>query len=297
MAVTRVQASYAVIRYIPSILREEFINVGVILVCPEKDYQGVQTLPSFGTEKGKMSVFDDADGRFVRHAITKLTNAAEQRRFDEFVGGEGAPQGLLSTSGLVLLSRTYHNNIRLSEPRTVLTENPGVTLSELYSMFVGFSEEREEDRKVTRGRMRTEVTQAFNRFNLFSRFPNRVRQEVKPLPGSTKVDIVYKNGISHFYQVIPFVDSSRTADAVSKYRMLAIDVRNSEDKPEYENAEFAIFGYYAPVQGQADEIEEIKERVQSDDIKLLDYREDALSVARQISRELDADSGVAIPAD
>ena len=291
------QASYAVIRYIPSILREEFINVGVILVCPEKDYQGVRALPSFSTDKGRMSAFGDADGRFVRHAITKLTNAANERRFDEFIGDEGAPEGLLSTSGLVLLSRTYHNNIRLSEPRTVLVENPAATLDELYNMFVGFSETQEEDKKVTRDRMRTEVTQAFNYFSLFRRFPDRVRQEVKPLPGSTKVDIVYKNGVSHFYQVIPFVDSSRTADAVSKYRMLAIDVRNSESKPEYENAKFAIFGYYAPTEGQTQEIEEIKERVESDDIKLLDYHKDALNIARQISRELDADSGAAIPAD
>ena len=39
MAVKRMRALYAVIRYIPNMLREEFVNVGVILVCLRQGFK------------------------------------------------------------------------------------------------------------------------------------------------------------------------------------------------------------------------------------------------------------------
>ena len=293
MAVSRVQASYAVIRYIPSILREEFINVGVILVCPKMQYQAVQALPSFSKSQGKMSVFDDADGRFVQHAITKLNHAATARRFDEFVGKSAAPDGLLTAQGLSELSRTYHNNIRLTEPRTLLTADPEASLRELYSMFIGVQEPEVTEVRVTRETMRNEVTRVFNSFDLFRRYPNRVQQKVKPFPWASRVDIAYKNGAMHYYQIVPFTNPDSAAKIVGNYLTVARDVRNPDVKPKDNSseAEFAIFGHDAPEREHVSEIEAIKERLWRADIELLDYREDAPKVARQISSELDAHSG------
>jgi hypothetical protein len=293
VAVTRVQASYAVIRYIPSILREEFVNVGVILVCPEIPYQGVKAMPSFSKSEGKLSAFDGADGRFVQHAITKLSYAAKEKRFNEFVST--APDGLLTVKGLFELSRTYHNNIRLTEPRTVLTADPEVTLRELYGTFVGIEKRAEAHARVTRDKMLTEVTRAFNHFDLFSRYPTHVKEKVQPIPGTPKVDIFYQNGVAHFYQVIPFVDPVRAVTAASSYRALAADVRKVEEAPELAKAKFSVFGYYQAEQGQDKEIRDVTERLKADGIELLDYREDAPKVAHNIKRELDAYNG-AMPA-
>jgi hypothetical protein len=287
------QASYAVIRYIPSILREEFINVGVILVCPEIQYQAVLALPDFSTSQGKLSAFDDADGRFVRHAITKLRHAAEEKRFDEYVSARAAPEGILTVSGLIELSATYHNNIRLTEPRTVLTVNPEASLQELYSMFIGVQAPIETAVKVTRETMRAEVVKVFNHFGLFRRYPDKVEQKVKPLPWASKVDIAYRNGAMHFYQLVPFTDADNTARIVGNYLTVARDVRNPKIRLDtnFEHAEFAVFGYYAPEQERVKEIEAIKKRLEREDIKLLDYLEDSPRVAQKISRELDAQSG------
>ncbi len=140
------QASYSIIRYIPSILREEFVNVGVILVCPEVRYQAVQALPD-----AKLRMFDIVDGRFVQDAITKLRLAAERNRFDEFVSAEAAPEGALTTAGLAKLSASYHNNIRLTKPRTLLTTNPEASLRALHDMFIGSGRKFQELRERNNG--------------------------------------------------------------------------------------------------------------------------------------------------
>lgn len=286
---TRVQAFYAVIRYIPSILREEFINVAVMLVCPTTDFQAVKALPSFSKSQGKLSMFDDADGQFVRHAITKLQQAASSKLFHEYVSD--APNGLLTRDGFFELFRSYHNNIRITEPKPVLTDNPEVTLEELYSTFVGVEEPVPTHARVTRDTMLNVVTTVFRQYELFSKYANRILKNAEPLPGAQKVDIYYKNDVAHFYQVIPFVDSSRASIAANSYRMLATDVRKSEKTPELAEAKFAVFGYYPRLQEHDEKIRDVIERLEDDNIELFDYENDAPKVALKIKRELDTHSG------
>lgn len=287
----RMQASYAVIRYIPSILREEFINVGVILVCPDVQFQKALALPSFNKGQGKLSVFGDADGRFVQHAVSKLANAIDENKINEFVGSSIAPDGLLTLEGLSILSRTYNNNIRISEPHPVLSTDPNATLNELYHVFVDGLKQEPVKTPVTRTKMRNKVRKAFNQYNLFSRYPDRVKENIQPIAGSTKVDIYYQNGVAHFYQIIPFTDPIRAANMASSYRMLAADIRRDDTSTDFRDAKFAVFGY-KPKRDDTGEIEDVTARLKDDDIELLDYRRDAPVVAEKISLELSADSGV-----
>ncbi len=295
VAVTTMQASYAVIRYMPSILREEFVNVGVILVCPAATFQRVLALPSFSKEQRRLGALENVDGHFLQHAISKLSDAAKNRTFHELVGRNAAPEGLLTATGLNYLQQSYHNNIQLTKPRTALTENPQETLEELFRMFVAEPEVETHRRTITREKMRAEVTKVFNRYELFSKYPNRVMEKAQPVPGTTKVDIYYQNGVAHFYQIIPFVDPGRAAAAASSYRMLASDVRSYED--EFAEAQFSVFGYDGVPREQAREMNDVKARLEDDGIELLNYRQDALNVAERIRHELDQLHGAALPTD
>lgn len=289
MAVTRMQAFYAVIRYIPNILREEFINVAVMLVCPGVGFQAVKRLPNLNKSKGKLSAFDDADGLFVKHAVTKLQNAADDERFHEYVSD--APNGLLTRNGFFELYRSYHNNIQMTEPKPVLTENPAVTLEELYGAFIGVEESTPTHTYVNRNVMLNVVTGVFRQHELFSKYANRVKENVEPLPGQQKVDIYYQNAVAHFYQVIPFVDPARASIAASSYRMLATDVRGAEDTSELAGAKFAVFGYYPHDNVLSQKIKDVTDRLVDDGIELLDFQKDASRVALGIKRELDTHSG------
>lgn len=291
MAVTRVQAFYAVIRYIPNILREEFINVAVMLVCPSVEFQAVKSLPNFNRSKGKLSTFDDADGLFVKHAITKLQNAASDRQFHEYVSD--APNGLLTRNGFFELFRSYHNNVRMTEPKPVLTENPAVTLEELYGAFIGVEEQVLTNARVTRSAMRAEVVKAFNQFRLFSAYPNNVKTEVPLVDWASPVDIAYMNGSSHFYQLVPFNGSGDAKKEVGSYLTVARDIRANRDQffVNGKEPEFSIFAYQPFNEVADEETQTIKERLRKEEIEILDYLEDAPIVASNIRNALDAQGG------
>lgn len=290
---TALQAQYALIRYIPSTLREEFINIGVVLVCPAANFQELKALPSFDTRQGKLSVFDGADGRFVRHAVTKLSTILAERRIDELIGSRSAPDGVLNLEGLEILRSTYHNNIQLSEPRMLLTDNPVASLHELYSAFVGTQPVEPAPARITRGAMRRHVASEFSKYQLFRRYPDRVRQQFRPLNWAGTVDFSYSNGAIHYYQLVPFTTHEQASEVVGNYLTIVSDLRNSDFAGSTaRHSTFSVLGHYSPEPGQTQELEAIQDRLRRSDVQLLDYREDTPRIAERISRELQAESGL-----
>ena len=283
MAVTKRLAQYAIIRYIPNMLREEFINVGVLLVCPDANYQAVRSLPSFGADS-KVKAFEGGDGRFVRHAITKLKNAVEEHQLKRFVSEDAAPAGQLTFSGLAALTASYHNNIQLSEPRPVVTTQPERTLEELFQQFVTAPDKAARDERVTRQTMRKKVYGVFREQGLFD-YPE-VQHDVKPPVPAPKIDLAYQNEVMHYYHLIPFTDTERTYKTVQSYRMTANDMRDTSALEKvYRDAEFAVLGYYPPKKEALKDTGELLELLQGDGIKTLNYK-DAPNIARGILEEL-----------
>ena len=276
---TKMRAQYAVIRYIPNMLREEFINVGVLLVCPAAGYQGIRSIPSFGTDS-KIKALEGSDGRFVRHAVSKLKNAVEEHQLERLISGEAAPEGLLTLSGLADLSASYHNNIQLSEPRPTVTTQPKQTLEALFQQFVTAPNKIYKEKRVTRQTMRKKVYGVFREKGLFDH--PEVQQDVKPPVPAPKIDLAYQNNVMHYYHLIPFTDTERTSKTVQSYRMTANDMRNASDLGKaYRDAEFAVLGYYPPKKEAAEDTEELLELLHGDGIKTLDYTE-APGLAKEI---------------
>ena len=282
---TKMRAQYAIIRYIPNMLREEFINVGVLLVCPEANYQGMRAIPSFGTDS-KVKAFEGGDGRFVRHAVTKLKHAVEDHQLGRFVSENAAPEGLLTFSGLASLSASYHNNIQLSEPRPTVTTQPEETLEGLFQQFVTADKNVSGEGRVTRQTMRKAVYSVFREKGLFDR--SEVQQDVKPPVPAPKIDLAYRNNVMHYYHLIPFTDTERTYKTVQSYRMTANDVRDTSHLEKvYRDAKFAVLGYYPPKKEAPEDTEELLELLHNDGIETLNYT-DAPKIAQGILEELHA---------
>ena len=285
MAVTKWLAQYAIIRYIPNMLREEFINVGVLLTCPNANYQAVRSLPSFGADS-RVKALEGGDGRFVRHAVTKLKNAVEEYGLNRFVGEDIAPAGQLTFFGLAALIASYHNNIQLSAPRPVVTTQPERTLEELFQQFVTASDKAARDERVTRQTMRKRVYGVFREQGLFNY--SEVQQDVKPPVPAPKIDLAYQNKVMHYYHLIPFTGTERTYRTVQSYRMTANDIRDTSALEKiYRDAEFAVLGYYPSEKNTLGDTGELLELLQDDGIKTFDYK-DAPSIARGILEELRA---------
>lgn len=143
---SRYRGHYTVIRYIPNITREEFINVGVILTCPELSYQGIKTTTINQHRHAKCY---DTDDNFVDDMVNNLKEAIEGRRLDEILGSDFASNNMLTRDNLEVLRGMYHNNIILSTLRAASVENPDTTLEILFSRYVAIvSNSRERERKI-----------------------------------------------------------------------------------------------------------------------------------------------------
>lgn len=124
-----------VARYLPDVAREEFINVGVLLVCPDVRYQGIQIIQT-SENTTRLDCFVGGDSLFLQRSLEKLENAINYGRVDDLLGKSLAPDGRLSLQGMFDLYQMYCNNIRFSQPRTAVTENPEFTLDKLFGEYV-----------------------------------------------------------------------------------------------------------------------------------------------------------------
>jgi hypothetical protein len=280
---TRYSASYTILRYIPSILREEFVNVGVILICPELKFQDVRVLPSFGDDS-RLKVFEQADGTFIRHAVGKLQRAIEDRSINELLGKD-EEQALLSPVDLKSLQSMYvANNLQLSPVRSAATNNPQETLERLFTDFVGQVEIERVPKTVTRQVIRDKVKKVFSQQGLFDL---GLKQEW-PLPTLTAptIDFAYQNHVWHCYQAISFAGAERTVtNTVNAYRQAASDAREHGELPEIKKAKFTVFSHVPKnLNGKA---KNLLEALKYDEITIANYQ-DVAQLSKPIMEDLKA---------
>ena len=118
---------YAVIRVVPRVEREEFLNVGVIMYCRDHSFlQAVYTI-----DKKKLQVLcDDMDCSEVEEHL---------RSFERICKGEksGGPIASLDmASRFRWLTATRSTVVQASKVHPGLCSDPGETLQKLYGQLV-----------------------------------------------------------------------------------------------------------------------------------------------------------------
>jgi hypothetical protein len=286
------RAMYTIIRYIPNILKGEFVNVGVILVCPEAGYQGLRAIPQFG-EGTKAKLFEGSDGLFVRHAVSKLQELLELNRASDLVGEEGVTNKLLNFTGLATLQKMYNNNIQLSQPYSAATDNPEALLEKLYRDFVATTETKPKPERITRGVIRREVERKFADLDLF----DAGLQKNWELPSKSAhiVDMAYKNGVWHCYQAISFATTHKgtISDVIkdtNSYRQAATDARHSDDS-DVQKAHFTVLSYLPS--SPSPFVQNLVNALKDDGIEMVDYKE-AAELAKDIARDLQTHSQLSL---
>ena len=118
---------YAVIRVVPKVEREEFMNVGVVLYCRDKRF--LQTL--FLLQQERL-------GAFSRHIdmeeITAYLCAFEQICLGSAAGGPIAKLDIASR--FRWLTATRSTIVQTSKVHPGLSGDPGATLARLYARLV-----------------------------------------------------------------------------------------------------------------------------------------------------------------
>jgi Protein of unknown function (DUF3037) len=277
----RKKATYAILRYVPSVLREEFLNVGVVLVCPELNFQGISILPGFG-EDSRLKVFEQSDGMFIRHALGKLQRAIEDRSINEVLGKEDE-RIPLGTEDLKSLYAMYAaNNLQLSPIRSAATNNPRETLETIYTEFVGQIDNKPTLRTVTKKVIRDQVRKVFAQQGLFDL---GLEQEWQlPILTAPTIDFAYQNQVWHCYQAISFAGHERTVTtSVNAYRQAANDAREYGASSEIKKAKFAVLGHVP--KNLAGKAKNLLEALKHDEIAVENYQ-DVAQLVQPIAHDL-----------
>jgi len=188
----RIPCAYQVIRYIPNLLRDEWVNIGVVLF----DRAGGQVLRRLLEETD----FDRLRRRYPQADGNLLRRLPEEFEV-QFAGANGQ-----SLEQLARLSQTLSNAVQLSPQTGLLTEDLDAELDRLYHDQVEpLRGGRRSEELSTHNDIRTRVNQVFRSAGIWPRLERRVRIEEFTYPGDPmRLDYAYqRNGTRGFVQTLP----------------------------------------------------------------------------------------------
>jgi hypothetical protein len=192
--------AYHVVRYLPNLVRDEWVNIGILL-------------------------FDPASGRILRRMIEEPGEFARVRRLhpgadeemlrrlpEEFDGqfAAGADPGMaskgLAAVNLGRLEQTLSNAVQLSAQKGLLAADLDAELDRLYRDHVEpprYSRVFED--LATRNAIRTRANQVFRSTGIWPRLERRIRVAEFTFAGDPlRVDYAYRrNGTRGFVQALP----------------------------------------------------------------------------------------------
>jgi hypothetical protein len=186
---SRIPCAYRLVRYIPNLLRDEWVNIGVVL-------------------------FEPASGRVLRRLLDESDFARLHRRYPQ------SDESLLRrlpeefeaqlaerpVEQLFRLSQTLANAVQLSPQTGVLAEDLDAELDRLYRDQVEpLRYGRQSEDLSTRNAIRTRANQVFRSAGLWDLLQRRVRIEEFTYAGDPlRVDYSYRrNGTRGFVQTLP----------------------------------------------------------------------------------------------
>jgi hypothetical protein len=132
------------VRFVADTRTDEFLNIGVVLFCPVRQYASARFLSSWA----RISyAFPTADLVHLRRLKRLFEKSCEG-----WVAGTQQPQlfaGIGSLDGLLGAVVAFDDaTIRFSQPISGLTANPEATLAELFRLYVG----KDDDEGIVEGR-------------------------------------------------------------------------------------------------------------------------------------------------
>jgi len=232
---------YRVLRYTPNLVRDEWVNIGVLLFHPESgerrlrliadedEYHRVRRLHPEADEALLRALRDDLEARF---------DAARREEGEKAAGNGGAggtPDASAWQAVLAKWDDTLANALQLAPPKGILAADLDAEMERLYADHVAVP--RRAGRAGlpgSRGHMRSYCSQVFKQARLWERLEKSIRAEEFTFPGDPmRLDYSYRrNGTRGFVQTLSV--SRAPADA----KLLAYTAERIQHKAQFAS-EFA----------------------------------------------------------
>lgn len=189
----RSMLAYRVLRYGPNLVRNEWVNIGIVLEDTEK-------------QRAKVRVIED-ESEMVR--IRRLHPDADEkilRVLPGFFQSELAATGA-SGAWIARIDQSFSNSVRLSAPMAIMTVDFDAELERLYQKHVSVPARAGRGDGIlenTRAWIRMKLSDVFRRHRILSRMERGVRAEQFTQKGDPlRIDFGYRyNGTRGFVQAL-----------------------------------------------------------------------------------------------
>jgi hypothetical protein len=188
----RVPCEFFLIRYVPDVVKGEFVNIGVLL--REAGMSGAPPLLRFTRDWSRVRCIDaDADLGLLESLegdlAARLGNAA----------ADSAAKPILS-----ILEDSFSNSIQITEPRACLAENVAAELELLMKMYVEPLKVKQERRRTGRAAIAAAMRTEFERTGVWALMRKRIAASTYTQPGDPlKIDCGYRpNGVIRMFHAV-----------------------------------------------------------------------------------------------
>jgi hypothetical protein len=198
-APTESACAYRVLRYTPNLVRDEWVNIGILLFNPETGERRLRLIEDEEEYRRVRRLHPQADEPLLRALRDDLED-----RFQS-AGSAGSENGNGWQQLLAKWDDTLSNALQLAPQKGIFTSDLDAELERLYSDHVAVQyQPGRVGAPGSRARVRSYCSQVFRQAHLWERIEKSVRAEQWTLPGDPlRIDYSYRrNGTRGFVQTL-----------------------------------------------------------------------------------------------
>lgn len=192
------QCEFFVLRYVPDVVKGEFVNIGVVLreALREAGAAPAETAVRFTRDWSRVRCMD-------AEADTALFEALEGEIAERLRLGAADTKPVMQ-----LLEDTLSNSLQISEPRASLAESVSAELAQLMRMYVEPLKVKQERRRTGRAAIQASMRTEFERAGVWAMMRKRIAASLYTRPGDPmKLDCGYRaemnaSGIIRMFQAV-----------------------------------------------------------------------------------------------
>ncbi len=211
MAYERVPCEFFLIRYVPDVVKGEFVNIGVLL--REAAGSGMRTPQvKFTRDWGRVRCMD-------AEADVALLEGLEQEIAGRLRVGVSArdPKGVLE-----VLEDSLSNSVQMTEPRATLAENLATEMEQLMRLYVEPLKVPKLRVKSGRAAIQTALRQEFERAGVWDLMRKRIAAATYTRPGDPlRIDCGYRAGSGAMPPAVKMFQSVSLEGDVEAAKVLA----------------------------------------------------------------------------
>jgi len=203
---TERNCAYRILRYTPNLVRDEWVNIGVLVFDPSSGERRLRLIDEDGEYARVRRLHPQADERVLRALRNDLENRFESARGSQGRGSNGGgSNGNALEELLHKWDETLANLLQLAPQKGVISSDLDAELERLYTDHVALV--RGTGRAgvpESRGAIRSYCTQVFKQARIWNRIERGVHAEEFTFPGDPmRLDFAYRrNGTRGFVQTL-----------------------------------------------------------------------------------------------